>query len=265
VAENDLRAPKRKIDDSQGPQLWRKFLTAEIGDIGWDADVLAAEWEQVILGQALPSRSDYFKARRPYRGRNLTRMERDQVWELTDRFIRWLAAQDLWTWRQVVGRAAVLEMAHADARSHRYRHVVVDEAQDLSAAHWRMLRAMVPAGPDDMFLAGDTHQRVYDNRVTLGNLGINIRGRSARLTLGYRTTRQNLAAAREVMSGVAYDDLAAATTASPGTARRCRAVNPASPARIPGLRSASYSSSSSDPGVLRRTGRWPCACRPASW
>ena len=41
----------------------------------------------------------------------------------------------------------------------RYRHVVVDEAQDLSAAHWKMLRAMVPAGRDDMFLAGDTHQR----------------------------------------------------------------------------------------------------------
>ncbi|WP_250032187.1 UvrD-helicase domain-containing protein [Paractinoplanes maris] len=207
VAENDSRAPKRKVDDSQGPQLWRRFLTGEIGTTGWDADFLASEWEQVILGQALSSRSDYFRARRPYRGRNLTRMERDQIWELTDRFVRWLAAQDLWTWRQVAVRAAVLETAHADAGSHRYKHVVVDEAQDLSAAHWRMLRAMVSSGPDDMFLTGDTHQRVYDNRVTLGSLGINIRGRSARLTLSYRTTRQILAAALEVMSGVTYDDL----------------------------------------------------------
>ncbi|WUQ95544.1 AAA family ATPase [Streptomyces sp. NBC_00310] len=30
---------------------------------------------------------------------------------------------------------------------YRYRHIVVDEAQDLSAAHWKMLRAMVPATP----------------------------------------------------------------------------------------------------------------------
>jgi superfamily I DNA/RNA helicase len=207
VSENDPRAPKRKVDDSQGPQLWHKFLANELGATGWDADFLAAEWEQVILGQALFSRSEYFKARRPYRGRNLTRMERDQVWELTDRFVRWLAAQDLWTWRQVAVRAAVLETAHADVKSRRYRHVVVDEAQDLSAAHWRMLRAMVPAAPDDMFLTGDTHQRVYDNRVTLGSLGINIRGRSTRLTLSYRTTRQILAAALKVMSGVTYDDL----------------------------------------------------------
>jgi superfamily I DNA/RNA helicase len=200
VAENDERAPQRKIDDSQVPQLWRKFLAAEIGESSWDADFLAAEWEQIILGQALASRADYFRARRPYRGRNLTRPERDQVWDLCERFARWLAAQDLITWRQVAVRAATLAVP-------RYRHIVVDEAQDLSAAHWRMLRAMVPAGPDDMFLAGDTHQRIYDNRVTLGSLGVNIRGRSAKLTLSYRTTRQILAAALQIMSGEIYDDL----------------------------------------------------------
>jgi superfamily I DNA/RNA helicase len=104
-------------------------------------------------------------------------------------------------------RAAEVEVTRAAGGEYRYRHVVVDEAQDLSAAHWRMLRAMVPAGPDDMFLTGDTHQRIYDNRVTLGSLGVNIRGRSSRLTLSYRTTRQILAVALEIMSGEVYDDL----------------------------------------------------------
>ncbi|MCU7729630.1 AAA family ATPase [Actinoplanes sp. KI2] len=207
VAEAGPGAPKRKVDDSQAPQLWRRFLAAEIGETAWDADFLAAEWEQVILGQALATRSDYFRARRPYRGRNLNRMERDQIWELAERFARWLAAQDMSTWRQVAVRAAALESTRAAAGDYRYRHVVVDEAQDLSAAHWRMLRAMVSAGPDDMFLTGDTHQRIYDNQVTLGSLGINIRGRSSRLTLSYRTTRQILAAALEIMSGEVYDDL----------------------------------------------------------
>lgn len=207
VSEQDPRAPKGKLDDNQVPQLWRKFLTNEIGESDWDANFLAAEWEQVVLGQALTSRSDYFKARRPYRGRNLTRMERDKVWDLTERFVRWLAADDSWTWRQVAVRAATLEMARAAEGNHRYRHIVVDEAQDLSAAHWRMLRAMVAAGPDDMFITGDPHQRIYDNQVTLGSLGINIRGRSSRLTLSYRTTRQILAAALEIMSGEVYDDL----------------------------------------------------------
>ncbi|MEU8242241.1 UvrD-helicase domain-containing protein [Actinoplanes missouriensis] len=207
VAEQDPRAPKRKLDDTQAPQLWRKFLAKEIDETQWDPDFLAAEWEQVILGQAITSRSDYFKARRPFRGRNLNRMERDRVWDLSDRFVRWLGADDSWTWRQVAVRAAGLEMARAGEGKHRYQHIIVDEAQDLSAAHWRMLRAMVPAGPDDLFLTGDTHQRIYDNQVTLGSLGVNIRGRSSRLTLSYRTTRQILAAALEIMSGEIYDDL----------------------------------------------------------
>ncbi|MCO8271806.1 AAA family ATPase [Actinoplanes sp. TRM 88003] len=207
VAELDPGAPKRKLDDGQVPQLWRKFLTTEVGETPWDADFLASEWEQVILGQALATRTAYFRARRPYRGRNLTRIERDQVWELSERFVRWLAAQDSWTWRQVAVRAAALETTKAEAGSRRFRHVVVDEAQDLSAAHWRMLRAMAPSAPDDMFLTGDTHQRIYDHQVTLGSLGINIRGRSSRLTLSYRTTRQILATAMQIMSGETYDDL----------------------------------------------------------
>ncbi|KUL46600.1 hypothetical protein ACFV27_11455 [Streptomyces antimycoticus] len=33
---------------------------------------------------------------------------------------------------------------------------------------------------DDLFLVGDTHQRIYTNQVMLGSLGINIRGRSSK-------------------------------------------------------------------------------------
>ncbi|MFE0592655.1 UvrD-helicase domain-containing protein [Micromonospora echinospora] len=219
AAEAKAGGSRRVVDDNRVPELWSDFLL-ETGESGWDAEFLAAEWTQVILGQVLNSRAEYFKARRPNRGRSLTRVERDQVWQLTERFTTWLEARGVWTWRQIAQRAARLEMdrmaaatsASGDSSSvglhrPRYRHVVVDEAQDLSAAHWKMLRAMVLPGPDDMFLTGDTHQRIYDNHVTLSSLGINIRGRSSRLTLSYRTTRQILADALQIMTGEVYDDL----------------------------------------------------------
>lgn len=218
VSEAKAGGGRRIVDDNHVPDLWGEFLV-EIGASGWDVEFLAAEWIQVILGQVLNSRTEYFKARRPNRGRSLTRVERDQVWQLTERFTTWLEGRGVWTWRQVAQRAARLEMDRmAASRSAsgessggfhrpRFRHVVVDEAQDLSAAHWKMLRAMVALGPDDMFLAGDTHQRIYDNQVTLSSLGVNIRGRSSRLTLSYRTTRQILADALEIMHGEVYDDL----------------------------------------------------------
>ncbi|MFB4279398.1 UvrD-helicase domain-containing protein [Nonomuraea sp. MTCD27] len=53
-----------------------------------------------------------------------------------------------------------------------YRHVVVDEAQDISPAQWRLLRAAVPRARDDLFVVGDPHQRVTDTRVALGAVGI---------------------------------------------------------------------------------------------
>jgi len=73
--------------------------------------------------------------------------------------------------------------------------VIIDEAQDLHPAQWRLLRAAVPAGPDDIFIVGDAHQRIYDNHVSLARVGINVRGRSKRLTVNYRTTQEILALA----------------------------------------------------------------------
>ena len=48
-------------------------------------------------------------------------------------------------------------------------------------------------GPDDLFIAADPHQRIYDSRVSLASLQISVRGRSRRLSLSYRTTQEILA------------------------------------------------------------------------
>lgn len=182
---------------------------------------------------AQPERERPLFARRAGRGRSITRADRAEIWQLAERFTQRLDERNLETHRQVAERAARLEIertarieaaarakeergglgnVHAESATgawqrHRYRHIVVDEAQDLAAAHWKMLRAMAAPGPDDIFLVGDTHQRIYDNRVTLGSLGVHIRGRSAKLTLSYRTTREILKSALGVLGDEHYDDL----------------------------------------------------------
>lgn len=88
-----------------------------------------------------------------------------------------------------------------------YRHIVVDEAQDLSPDQWRLLRAAVPETGDDLFIAGDTHQRIYDNRVSLRDVGINITGRSSRLSINYRTTAEILRWSLGLMHGTRIDDM----------------------------------------------------------
>ena len=66
---------------------------------------------------------------------------------------------------------------------------------------------MVAPGPNDLFLAGDTHQRIYENYVSLGSLGIQIRGRSSRLTLTYRSTHEILTAASRILGTESWDDM----------------------------------------------------------
>jgi superfamily I DNA/RNA helicase len=204
------------VPDSRAAAEWRTLL-AESGETAWDADFLTAEWSQVILGQVLDSFPQYAQVRRVGRGHPLNRAERRAVWQLVERFSKRLDEQALTTHAATAAHAARLEIdraarlaageASAGGRGHRYRHVVVDEGQDLHPAHWKMMRAMVAAGPDDIFCVADTHQRIYDNVVSLGSLGINIRGRSTRLTLNYRTTRQNLAWALQILRGESYDDM----------------------------------------------------------
>lgn len=232
VREAEPGSGKQAIDDSQAVREWRALLD-ELGEEGWDPEFLHDEWTQVILGQAVATRTDYFRARRAGRGRNITRGERAEIWQLAERFTQRLDRLGRQTWDQVAERAARLEIGREQrilsiARQreeaggldnihlqdgsggwlrYRYRHIIVDEAQDLRPAHWKMLRAMAPRQADDLFLVGDTHQRIYKNQVTLGSLGINIRGRSSKLSLSYRTTRQILRSALDVLGESSYDDL----------------------------------------------------------
>jgi superfamily I DNA/RNA helicase len=93
-------------------------------------------------------------------------------------------------------------------------HVLVDEGQDLGPAHWRLTRALVGEHADDLFIAEDSYQRIYGQRIVLSQFGIRIVGRSQRLTLNYRTTAQNLAYAINVLRGGKYVDLEDAAESS---------------------------------------------------
>lgn len=193
-------------DDSQAVEQWRQMLL-ELGEQSWTAEFLQDEWTQVVLGHAINSRDEYFRVRRAGRGKHVNRAQRAEIWQLVEQFTKRLEEQGLWTFRQMAAHAARLEIARVPSVGYRYKHVVVDEAQDLSPAHWMLLRAMVEPATNDMFLAGDTHQRIYDNYVSLGSLGIAIRGRSSRLTLSYRSTHEILSAAEALLGHEEWDDL----------------------------------------------------------
>ncbi|WP_393097060.1 UvrD-helicase domain-containing protein [Streptomyces sp. LN325] len=200
----------KSLGDDEIRQRWDD-LAEEQQPHRWDARFLEAEWKQVVLAQDIRSRDDYLAASRAGRGRRLNRPERAQVWSLIESFEHRLDAAGEVGVTQLAAQAARIASGWND-ETRPYRHIVVDEAQDLHAAHWKLLRALVPVGEDDLFIVGDAHQRIYDNRTTLSAHGINVRGgRSKRLTLNYRTTRQILGTSLSLLGDASFDDLDDAT------------------------------------------------------
>ncbi|MGW1058253.1 UvrD-helicase domain-containing protein [Micromonospora rubida] len=192
------------IGDADERQIWRRVCRRL--DLPWTEQFLAQEHRHVILAQDVRSREAYREVSRRGRGSALGPRQRDRVWDAVEMFSAELTAAGTATHLQVCARAAQL-LDGADLAAHGFDHVVVDEAQDLHPAQWRVLRAAVPPGPDDLFITGDPHQRIYDSRVSLTALGISVAGRSSRLRVNYRSTEEILTWATGVLVGARVTDL----------------------------------------------------------
>lgn len=207
-ARQTLSAAKIRVRPIQSDTLRRLAdqAVAMVGldDEGRDGRFLLTEWEQVILARELTTLVDYAATPRPGRGTRLARSSRKRVWEAVERLLSELDARAFVTYLQIADRAANLLVGR---RTKPFAHVIVDEAQDLHPAQWRLLRQAVAAGPNDLFIAGDAHQRIYDHRVSFLSLGIDTRGRSRRLKINYRTSQQILGWTLGILTGQSIDDL----------------------------------------------------------
>jgi hypothetical protein len=165
---------------------------------------LSEEWRQVVLARRISTANEYLAAKRTGRGRGLGSAQRAQVWQAIWEFEQSLTRQGIWT-HETIRREATRLLEKTSEKP--FRHIIIDEAQDLSPDQWRLLRAAVAEAPDDIFIAGDTHQRIYNNRVSLREVGINIAGRSSRLNINYRTTAEILGWSLGLLRGEPIDDM----------------------------------------------------------
>ena len=138
------------------------------------------------------------------RGTALNRAARSKVWRVFEEYRRQLAERGLKEVDDAYAAAAALVRNEEELG---YSSVIVDEAQDIGPQAFRLVRTLVPEGKNDLFITGDGHQAIYDRRVVLGRCGINIRGRSFKLKLNYRTTEQTRGWASRLLEGRDIDDL----------------------------------------------------------
>lgn len=195
--------------------LWEKALA--LAPDGFPSTFFRDEWELVAQAHGCESEKDYTKANRAGRGVRLSRKQRKAIWPVFEEYRNQLERAGLREPEDALRDATTLMEQGAIRVS--YQSVLVDEAQDMSTAAFRLLRQVIPVErPDDMFIAGDGHQRIYRRRVVLGHAGINVRGRRGRrLRVNYRTTEEIRRYAVGLLEGVPVEDLDGGDDTTKGT------------------------------------------------
>ena len=211
IAQAVIGQPRGRVLTYPRENVWQEVLTLmgdELPEGLRSADFLESEYELIVLPQRVTTLKQYLRVRRPGRGVALDRSKRAAVWRAMERYRDRSADLGVTSFdEQLALAAAWLDHEAALGTPRPFRHVLVDEAQDLTPAHLQLLRALVEPGPDDLFLAEDSHQRIYGKKITLSHYGIQVRGRSRRLTRNYRTTRQNLDVAFGILDPGTYEDM----------------------------------------------------------
>lgn len=194
----------RKQDGAQ--QAWQAAMAVRDTKLDLPNDFYEQELEQVVLAQGITTLDAYRTARRTGRGVVLSRAKRDAVWPVFEEYRGQLASRKL----KEVDDAyrEVTDLLATAAPVSDYSAIVVDETQDFGPQALKLLRALIVAGPNDLFFVGDGHQRIYSrNRAAMSKCGIDIRGRSKKLYLNYRTTDEIRRHAVALLEGCEVDDL----------------------------------------------------------
>ena len=195
-----------RIVFGRDPDAWQRALDLKPADLDFPDAFHEDEWEQVVQAHGVTTLDDYLRVSRVGRGSRLNRAARAKAWRVFDEYRTQLAERGLKEVDDAYRDAAAL--LQNDRGPLDYAAVIVDEAQDMGAQAYRLIRNIVPAADDDLFVVGDGHQRIYGrHKVVLGRCGIDIRGRSRKLRLNYRTTEETRRWAARLLAGRAIDDL----------------------------------------------------------
>lgn len=187
-------------------EIWQQALGLRDSGLNLPEAFYSDELDQIVLANGITTEAEYLRVPRTGRGTPLRRVQRARVWPIFEDYRLNLSLQGGKEMDDAYRDAATL--LAEDRRGLAYTAAIVDEAQDMGAQAYRLIRALVPEGPNDLFIVGDGHQRIYGrSRVVLGQCGIRIVGRSHKLRLNYRTTEETRSWAVRLLEGREIDDL----------------------------------------------------------
>ena len=216
----------RIATDEDIQDVWDEvWQNPTLTDLPMTRQELQDEYRLVIDANGIEEEDAYLTTVRSGRPR-IARMQRKHAWPVFVAFQRGLKKRNLLTFEGAVHQA---RLAVEQGRFTHYAHVLVDEIQDFGLEALRLIRALSPIGqgsPDPLCTVGDGHQRIYGPKIPMSRAGIDVRGRSRRLKINYRTSQQIRQWAHQILIGMEIDDLNGGVASTVGDRSAFRGPHP---------------------------------------
>jgi mRNA-degrading endonuclease RelE of RelBE toxin-antitoxin system len=179
-----------------------KEAASVVGGQKFGMHFLFTEWDQVVDARQSENWEAYRDVIRLGRKTRLPDAQREVLWSIFERVRAGLKSDKLITYAELFTSLAA---AISKSKKVVFDFAVVDEAQDISAAHLRFFAALGGERPNALFFAGDLGQRIFQQPFSWKALGVDIRGRSRTLRVNYRTSHQIRSQADRLLGPVVID------------------------------------------------------------
>jgi mRNA-degrading endonuclease RelE of RelBE toxin-antitoxin system len=194
------------IFDERVGEIWEEAMVLSRESLPYSARFFSDEWSKVVCAYDAFSLEEYVRISRTGRGTRLDRKDRIKIWKVFEAYQRILGQRHQYDIETAMRKCR--DILRNDIHQIKYFSIIVDEGQDFSMSAYRLIRDI--AGDEhrnDIFIVGDSHQRIYGNKAVLSHCGIHIRGRSSYLRINYRTTDEIQKYAFSMLRGISFDDL----------------------------------------------------------
>lgn len=195
-----------EYDDRKIDKIWERAIRDSGAGNRFFPAFCREEYSQVIMAHGIESLVEYQRTSREDRAVALSKTARSTMWKVVESYRALLKKRHV--------RDADTAYAEIESKYNwwsgepYYQHVIIDEAQDISAPAYRLLRALAgTVHTNDMFITGDSRQRIFGQSAALSECGIDVQNRRRTLKINYRTSEENRLAALRVVEGITFDDL----------------------------------------------------------
>jgi len=194
------------VFDNQLKSYWQNAMNLADNELELSEILYREEWRYVIQELSVSSLDDYLKVSRIGRGTRLNRIDRKKVWRVFEEYRAQLNEDNLKELSDATRDATII--LENKGKVLPYKSIIVDEAQDMGIVTFRLINQMIKhLSKNNLFIVGDSHQRIYGNKVVLGRCGIDIRGRGRKLKINYRTTEEIKKWGVNLLTNKEFDDL----------------------------------------------------------